>query len=204
MVLLDRDGVVNNDVGAPGVIRTEQLELTPNAATAIGNLQRSGCHVALVTNQSCVGKGLLSKPGLDEIHALLQEMLRQGDKDAVLNAIHVCTSTRRDNDPRMKPKPGMILEASRNFELESSAFQSVFVGDTLTDLQAATAGGVSLKILVQTGYGFGLMDQEEATLPPRLVTSTANEELNSVTPFVYAQNLDQAVSWLLGHETGPC
>jgi len=58
--------------------------------------------------------------------------------------------------------------------------------------------------LVQTGYGFGLMDQEEATLPPRLVTSTANEELNSVTPFVYAQNLDQAVSWLLGHETGPC
>jgi hypothetical protein len=53
MVMVDRDGVVNEDVGAPGVLRVSDFCLTPNAGISIGNLKRAGCIVVVVTNQSC-------------------------------------------------------------------------------------------------------------------------------------------------------
>lgn len=218
LVLLDRDGVVNEDVGSPGVVCKSQLELTEGAAKAIGRLQRSGCcRVALVTNQSCVGKKLLTQSGLDEIHDLLREMLVQSDKDALLDAIYACTSTKECNDPRMKPNPGMVMEACRDFSPSTTTgeLSCVFVGDTLTDLQAAKAGGVPFRILVETGYGLDLMGGNLASVPPKLVTNTniddygnknKNEsntqlhELRSVTPFIYAKNLEHAVAWLLNKE----
>ena len=46
LILLDRDGVVNEDVGAPGVIEPRQLQITPNAGRALGRLRRRGCHVS--------------------------------------------------------------------------------------------------------------------------------------------------------------
>ena len=70
-----------------------------------------------MTNQSCVGKGLLTKFGLDEIHSLMQEQLLREDSDAKLDAIFSCLSTKEQNDPRMKPNPGMILEAFENLDV---------------------------------------------------------------------------------------
>ncbi len=77
LILLDRDGVVNEDVGAPGVLCPSQLELTPNAGIAIGRLKRSGCKIALITNQSCVGKGLINIQQLHDIHQRIQDMVRK-------------------------------------------------------------------------------------------------------------------------------
>ncbi len=76
LILLDRDGVVNQDVGAPGIICPSQLQLTPNAGIAIGRLKRSGCKIALITNQSCVGKGLINIQQLNVIHQRIQDMVR--------------------------------------------------------------------------------------------------------------------------------
>ena len=197
LVLLDRDGVVNKDVGSPGVTCVKQLQLIPNAATAIGDLKRSGCNVALITNQSCVGKGLLSEFGLVEIHNLLQDMLCHDDSDAVLDNIYVCTSTKDRNDPRMKPNPGMIIEACNDFQI--SPENSVFIGDTLTDMQAAFSGGVPTRILVETGYGIGLMNGISASEPPAQIENIENE-LSTVTPFLYAPNLYSAVQWLTSND----
>jgi D-glycero-D-manno-heptose 1,7-bisphosphate phosphatase len=149
LVLLDRDGVVNVDVGSPGVLSTDQLLLTPDAGVAIGALKRAGKRVVLVTNQSCVGKGLISQQDLAHIHVHLQIMLHEQDADATLDRIYFCPTLDVSDDARMKPKPGMLLEACRDAGV--FATDCAMVGDSVRDLEAATAGGVPLRILVSTG-----------------------------------------------------
>ena len=202
LILLDRDGVVNEDVGAPGVIDPRrQLQLTSNAGRALGRLRRRGCHVSLITNQSCVGKGIISERELDDIHKKLGEMLLEEDGDAVLDNVYICTSTREDDDRRMKPGPGMIEEAKHDFgNRNQNEFSCVFIGDTLTDMMAAMAGGVGLRVLVETGYGRVLMGRNAGKIPSVIteLTDEMNADLAQVLPFVYVENMACAVDWLLG------
>lgn len=201
LVLLDRDGVINSDVGAPGVICKSQFELTPNAGRAIGSLKRHGCRVAVITNQSCIGKGLLTIEELDAIHCEMKTLLVQQDTDAIIDVVYFCISA-DENDPRKKPNAGMIKEACRDFGIDP--IDCAFVGDTLTDLQAAKSGGLQQRILVETGYGFGLMCEISACTPAKLVDGVMLEQVNGVSselmgvaPFVYATNLAEAVNSIL-------
>ena len=202
LILLDRDGVVNEDVGAPGVIDPRQLQLTPDAGKSIAHLRRRGCHVSLITNQSCVGKGIISERELDDIQNKLGDMLLGEDGDAVFDNVYICTSTKEDNDRRMKPGPGMIEEAKHDFENGENVddYACAFIGDTLTDMVAARAGGVGLRVLVETGYGRGLMGRTAGTNPSSIteLTDEMNADLAQVLPFVYAKNFGNAVDWLLG------
>eukprot|EP00588_Corethron_pennatum_P003928 CAMPEP_0194288980 /NCGR_PEP_ID=MMETSP0169-20130528/38104_1 /TAXON_ID=218684 /ORGANISM="Corethron pennatum, Strain L29A3" /LENGTH=258 /DNA_ID=CAMNT_0039036141 /DNA_START=246 /DNA_END=1022 /DNA_ORIENTATION=- len=211
LVLLDRDGVINRDVGSPGVTDLADFSLIPCSARAVGRLHRMGCSTALVTNQSCVGKGLLSRSGLDDVHRRMNDMLRSEDIDAAIESIYVCTSTRESGDLRMKPHPGMILEAVEKFRPGGSFF---FVGDTVTDLQAASrastlTGKNVRRILVSTGYGRSVMGGRTPTDPVFLGTAEAALEytgghderaaavLEEICPFLYVQDLGGAVDWLL-------
>jgi len=231
LVLVDRDGVVNEDVGAPGVLHSSQLELTPGAGLALGRLRRAGCKIALITNQSCVGKGLITEGDLvHNIHGRLQEMLLDEDKDANFDRIFYCTSLKESNDHRMKPNPGMIEEAMELlfFGVEDTCSYycdtTVFVGDALRDLEAAARAGVPTRILVETGYGRGIMGGEEAPDVDgtvKVVDENENEnniELTTTTtttmdnssdsspkpyifPFLYAKNFCSAVEWILTSST---
>jgi D-glycero-D-manno-heptose 1,7-bisphosphate phosphatase len=197
LILLDRDGVINEDVGSPGVTHPQQLQLTPQAGTAIGNLKRAGYSVALITNQSCVGKGLITSQQLDEILDTLQQMCLEQDPDARWDRVYVCTTDSGD-DHRKKPSPGMIKEACRDFQV--SPAETVFVGDTHTDLQAAVRGGVPVRILVATGYGMGWMQQwfPDVRPPTRPQFFTTAEESDlDVLPFLFVQNLQAASEWIL-------
>lgn len=201
LVLLDRDGVLNEDVGSPGVVRPDQLKLTPGAGQAVGKLCRHNLTVAMVTNQSCVGKGLIDLEELETIQSKVQELLRAEDSDARLDKIYQCTSTKEEGDFRMKPQPGMILEALSDFGIEPAA--ACFIGDTSTDLQAASAAGIERRILVATGYGQGLMSKTSISDPGRgrLVTQQGSEGLAQIVPeafpFLFFSNLASAVDFLL-------
>jgi len=203
LVLLDRDGVLNQDIGSPGVLQPSQLKLTHRAARAVGDLRRAGCDIALVTNQSCIGKGLINQAELDEVHESLRRLLREGDEDALLGEIFCCTSLETSGDARRKPNPGMILEACRVHGVGIS--DCVFVGDTLGDLQAGASAEVPLRVLVETGYGLGVMNGREAPSQGAVLidqsycleSSFGLESLSSVLPFVYARDLSAAVDWLL-------
>jgi phosphoglycolate phosphatase-like HAD superfamily hydrolase len=82
-VLLDRDGVINMDVGSPGILAPSQLTLAPDAAETIETLKRRGCRVSLVTNQNSVGKGRLTLSQLYDIHEhLLQQLQAPGPSRA--------------------------------------------------------------------------------------------------------------------------
>ncbi|WP_218574656.1 HAD-IIIA family hydrolase [Reyranella sp. CPCC 100927] len=147
LVLLDRDGVINND--RPDSVKSpDELVLLPGAAAAIARLNEADVRVAVVTNQSVVGRNIISMQMLDRIHSELRTRLaREG---ARLDAILVCTDPPDRPSPRRKPEPGMLLEALRLFR--AGAEDTPMIGDDLRDLQAAKAAGCR-RVLVRTGKG---------------------------------------------------
>ncbi len=213
LALIDRDGVINVDVGPPGVIDANDLELTEGAGLALGKLRRGGYKTALITNQSCVGKGLVTEDDLSKIHKRMQELVLSQDPDAKFDKVFYCTSTQDQNDYRSKPNPGMIEEAMELFgDGNAKKFDTIlFIGDTLTDLQAAASANVPTRILVETGYGHGIMMGQSAPSAEGSVTVVdKHDERNidlttisdciskpSIFPFLYAKSFASAVEWIL-------
>lgn len=129
-----------------------------------------------------------------------RDYVMEQDRNAVLDKIYVCTSTREQNDFSMKPNPGMILQACHDFDV--SPEDCVFVGDTITDLQAATSAKVPFKILVSTGYGGSIMERDAPATPE--MTEPVDERSSipgSIVPFYFTRNLASAVSFVLETKT---
>jgi D-glycero-D-manno-heptose 1,7-bisphosphate phosphatase len=147
LVLLDRDGVLNEDradfVKSPG-----ELVLVAGAAAAVARLNRDGIQVAVCTNQSCVGRGIISADRLEQIHAHMRSLLaREG---ARIDAFFVCPHAPWEGCACRKPAPGLLREALRRFGAAAAA--TPMIGDALRDLQAAKAVGCP-RHLVRTGHG---------------------------------------------------
>jgi D-glycero-D-manno-heptose 1,7-bisphosphate phosphatase len=147
VVLLDRDGVLNEDradfVQSPG-----ELAMIPGSAAAVARLNRAGLKVALCTNQSCIGRGIITVDALERIHAHLRELLaREG---ARIDAIHFCPHAPWERCACRKPEAGMLREALRRFGAAPS--DAAMIGDGLRDLQAAKTAGCA-RHLVRTGQG---------------------------------------------------
>ncbi|CEF97932.1 HAD-superfamily hydrolase,subfamily IIIA [Ostreococcus tauri] len=150
LVLLDRDGVINVDVGAPGVTDVKDFRLVRNAARAIRALNDANVRTCVCTNQTAIGKGLVEASYVTEtIHGAMRETLAR-DAGAELGTIYYAWKARTEPCGRRKPEPGMLLEALEECGVEAA--DAVFVGDTVTDMQAAARAGVG-RALVCTGYG---------------------------------------------------
>jgi D-glycero-D-manno-heptose 1,7-bisphosphate phosphatase len=150
LVLLDRDGVLNED--RPDSVKTPaELVMIPGAAAAVAALNRAGLIVALCSNQACIGRGQVSLDMLERIHDKLRRELKSAG--AHLDAFFICPDAPRPGEPpspRRKPAPGMLREAMVQFRISPS--QTVMIGDSLSDLQAAHAAGVP-RILLRSGKG---------------------------------------------------
>ena len=147
LVMLDRDGVLNEDredyVKHPG-----EFVMIANAAAAIARFNAAQIKVAVVSNQSAVGRGIISLDMLERIHAKLRDELRAAG--AHLDLLLTCTDPPWAASNRRKPGPGMLREALSHFRL--CAHEAVMIGDQIGDLRAARAAGVA-PILVRTGKG---------------------------------------------------
>ena len=145
-VFLDRDGTINKYVGF--LRKPEDLELLPGAAEAIKKINESGYLAIVVTNQPVIARGEVTVEQLDEIHNKLETLL--GQEGAYLDAIYYCPhhpdkgfpgeipELKIDCDCR-KPKPGMLLKAAEDFNIDLS--QSWMVGDDERDMEAGKAAG---------------------------------------------------------------
>ncbi len=143
-IFWDRDDTLTRD---PGYLSDpSQLELLPGAAEALKAASDAGFHNILVTNQSGIARGKFTEEDLGRIHDRLRELLAaQGAK---LNAIYYCPyldgdeatveAYRQDSDLR-KPKPGMLIQASMEHQVDLAASWSV--GNSLRDAQAGRAAG---------------------------------------------------------------
>ena len=167
---LDRDGVINKDVGVPGVVDVDDFELLPEAARAIRSLNDAGVSVCVVTNQTAVGKGLLPESTLNEvIHPAMRRMLYD-EAGASIGSILYAIKPRDVPCDRRKPAPGMLLEAMNEHGCMDVYYGCIMVGDTVTDMQAAARAGAR-RALVCTGHGEAMgaaLAERNVELPCRI------------------------------------
>lgn len=146
-VLLDRDGVINED-RSESVLSRNDFVLLSGAAEAIALLNHKGYGVLVITNQACIGRGALSVEESDAIHRLMGDAVRKAG--GYIERIYVCTHTDADQCDCRKPKPGLIHQARADYRFESS--ETWMVGDAQRDIEAAIAAGCRAA-LVRTGKG---------------------------------------------------
>ncbi len=146
-VIVDRDGTINYD-SDDYIKSVAEWRPIPGSIEALARLSQAGYRVIVATNQSGLGRGLFDAATLAAIHdAMCRAVARAGGR---IDAIFFCPHTPDANCDCRKPKPGMLLDIARRFNLSLAEVPAV--GDTLRDLQAAVAAGAQ-PVLVLTGKG---------------------------------------------------
>ena len=147
LVILDRDGVINQD-SADYIKSVDEWQAIPESLTAIAQLNQAGYQVAVVTNQSGLGRGLFSEADLNAMHDKMQQQLQAVGGE--IASIFYCPHHPDEACNCRKPKAGLFLQVADYFNGDLSGVLSV--GDSLRDLQATQA--VNAKpVLVLTGKG---------------------------------------------------
>jgi D-glycero-D-manno-heptose 1,7-bisphosphate phosphatase len=141
---MDRDGTLMEDVhycGDPAKVR-----LYPGVSEALRNLKQAGFRLLIVTNQSGIGRGIITEA---QYHAVQEEFLRQVGS-GLIDGSYFCADPPGVVSLRRKPEPGMVLEAAEEFGIDLS--RSFLVGDKCSDIECGRRAG-TLTIQVLTGYG---------------------------------------------------
>jgi D-glycero-D-manno-heptose 1,7-bisphosphate phosphatase len=148
-VILDRDGVLNREAdGAGYVLDPKEFFWLPGALEALAMLRRAGMYLSVATNQSGVGRGLMTLAQLDAVHDRMR--IEASNQGAALDAVLFCPHAPEDGCACRKPAPGLIQEAVARSGI--AAAESLVVGDAMRDLEAAERAGVRA-VLVRTGKG---------------------------------------------------
>lgn len=159
-VFLDRDGVINRAVMRDGrpdsPSSVDDFELLPGVEEALTRLRQAAFRVIVVTNQPDVGKGVQHRELVEAMHERLRRCLPIDD-------IKVCYHTDADACHCRKPKPGMLLEAAKEWGLDLSL--CVMVGDRWRDIEAGKAAGCRT-ILVRSPWA-----EQQAQAPDAVVAS---------------------------------
>ncbi len=160
LVLLDRDGVINYD-SPDYILSPEQWKAIPGSLEAIARLTQAGIKVAVCSNQSALGRGMIDQAMFETIQQKMVQSTQQagGDFDYIAYCPH---GPDKGCDCR-KPEPGMLLEAIAAVDGAMAKHEIVMIGDSLRDVEAAHAAGVSA-LLVSSGYGDASSTFEKAKL----------------------------------------
>lgn len=147
LVIVDRDGVINED-SIDYIKSVAEWRPIPGSLEAIALLSKAGWSVAIVTNQSGVARGLFDEATLAAIHRHMND--RVYAVGGAIAGIYYCPHLPDAGCECRKPRPGMLRALER--ELGISVRGAPFVGDRLSDIDAAEAVGAK-PILVRTGTG---------------------------------------------------
>lgn len=151
---MDRDGTLN--VEKHYLSDPAELELIPGVGEGLRLLQSHGFGLVVISNQSGVGRGILSPEVVEAVHKRLKELL-QGE-GVTLDGIYYCPHAPEENCTCRKPSPEMIYQAAR--ELNFDAEESFVVGDKSSDIEMGHRANATT-ILVRTGYGKERAQQAE-------------------------------------------
>ncbi len=147
IIVLDRDGVINED-SDEYIKSADEWEPVPGSIEAIASLTQAGYTVVVVTNQSGLARGLFDITQLNAIHNKMhQHVNKAGGR---IGAVFFCPHAPGDDCDCRKPKPGMLHSVMERLETDLTGVP--VVGDSLRDLQAAMAVG-AMPVLVLTGKG---------------------------------------------------
>jgi len=155
-VILDRDGVINFD--STDYIKTpEEWVPIPGSLEAVARLNKAGFVVAMATNQAGPAQGKYSVENAEKIFKKMEENLK--NYGGFFNYIAKCEHHPKENCECRKPKPGLLFEIEKKLKIDLK--NSVFVGDSLKDIQAAQSAGVR-PVLVLTGSGLKTLESLRA------------------------------------------
>ncbi len=150
-IILDRDGVLNWENPEGGYIRRPtDWRWLPGSLDALSTLSQLNVRISIATNQSGVGRGLMTRQDLEDVHRRMRD--EAAEVGGRFDAIYACTHAPHENCDCRKPKPGMFLTAID--ESGISAEDTLLIADATRDLEAAAAAHVK-RWLVRTGKGAG-------------------------------------------------
>lgn len=170
-MFIDRDGVLNEPLVRDGLPYPPEaatdLRLLPRIAESCASLRAAGLALIVVTNQPDIARGTVDPAVVDSINGRLRRLLG-------LDEVVVCPHDDTDGCDCRKPKPGMILQAAteRNIDLG----RSVMVGDRWRDVAAGHAAGVKT-VFVDRGYAEPISETPDLTV----------KELHEAVPWILAQ-----------------
>ena len=145
VVFLDRDGVINRD--SPDYIKSwSEFEFLPGSISAIKQLTTHGFSSLIITNQSAIGRNMISLADLQQMHTLMKSAISSGGGE--ITDIFFCPHTPDVGCDCRKPKPGLIYQAQVRFDIDIS--KTVMVGDSAKDIECARNAGCGHTILVKT------------------------------------------------------
>jgi D-glycero-D-manno-heptose 1,7-bisphosphate phosphatase len=175
-IFLDRDGVIiENRVSY--VRSWTDVAFLPDAHAALALLARTGYAIVVVTNQSAVGRGLMTLAQAEQINRDIVRVIAV--TKGRIDHVYMCPHAPADGCKCRKPRPGLLTQAAEDLDLDLSS--SFLIGDALTDLQAAQAAGVPHRIMVRTGRGASQLQLSEASsLPPFTVCNHLLEAIHLI------------------------
>lgn len=146
-VILDRDGTINHD-SDQYIKSPEEWKPIKGSMEAIARLTQAGYRIVVATNQSGIARGLFDMATLNAIHDAMHRAAAQAG--GRIDAIFFCPHAADSDCECRKPRPGMLLEIARRFNVPLD--EVCMVGDAVRDVQAAAAAGAR-PVLVLTGKG---------------------------------------------------
>jgi D-glycero-D-manno-heptose 1,7-bisphosphate phosphatase len=183
-LFLDRDGVINVDHAY--VCHSQEFEFIDGIFDLCRAAKRLGCRIFVVTNQAGIGRGYYSEQDFHHLTQWMRDVFAA--QQAAIDEVYFCPfhpehgigDYKRDAECR-KPRPGMILQAAREFDVDLAG--SVLVGDKVGDVQAGMAAGVGCNLL----YTASAPVEPELALPSGL---TVVHHLREVAPYLHHANIE--------------
>jgi len=144
-VFLDRDGIINRE-RSDYVKTLDELEIFTNVSDCVKILKKGGFLVVVVTNQSAINRGKITHEQLSEIHNAIQNYFRNNETN--VDGFYYCPHRPDENCNCRKPKPGLLLKAARELNIDLKS--SWFIGNNDSDIQAGSSVGCkSIKVVEQ-------------------------------------------------------
>ena len=168
-IFFDRDGVLNKDFGY--VYKPKDFEWIPGAIETIKYFKNRGYLIIVITNQSGIARGYYTEKEVNDLHNWINEELHQ-KHNVKIDAFYYCPhhptvgiSSYQTVCECRKPKPGLIIKALSDFNIDLE--RSYFIGDKDTDIEASTAVGIkgykfkseNLFEFIKTTFNFAMQDK---------------------------------------------
>jgi D-glycero-D-manno-heptose 1,7-bisphosphate phosphatase len=147
-IFFDRDGVIIENK-ADYIRDWLEVKLIPGALRALSLLANTRYKIVIVTNQSAVGRGIISLETAREVNERLLRLIQ--DRGGRVDGLYMCPHQPADDCLCRKPRPGLLLQAAQELGLDLKS--SWMIGDAWSDVQAGVDAGVPQTVLVRTGRG---------------------------------------------------
>ena len=169
-IFLDRDGVINKEVGY--LHKSQDFEFIKGVFTACNYFQTLGYQLIIITNQSGIARGYYQP---EDFHKLTEWMLAQFNSQGInILDVFFCPHGPESNCKCRKPQPGMLLEARDKFDIDMAS--SWMIGDKEADISAANAAGINRTILVKSGHRI-----DEANSKAKFILKSIQDSIQIIT-----------------------